>query len=128
MSAPSCGPPSGGAAGPDRVAREGAAEIPDGAQRMGGAHHVLEAGLVQSRSASLTTSGGSSLITGMPWPGDLGQDAVAGEQRHQDQLAEQAGAGLLHERVGGAFSRRLCGGPNSIASIMPLPRTSLTSS
>ena len=63
---------------------------------------------------------------------DLGQDAVAGEQRHQDQLAEQARARLLHQGVGGAQLRllgfRLWGGPNSIASIMPLPRTSLTSS
>ena len=38
-------PPSGGAAGPDRVAGERAAEIPDGAERMALAHHVLEAGL-----------------------------------------------------------------------------------
>ena len=59
------------------------------------------------------------------WPGDLAEDPVVGEERHDDELREEPGLHPLEHRQ---VVLPESGSPNSIAHIRPSPRTSFTTS
>jgi hypothetical protein len=86
-----------------------------------GPDHVVEAAR-DPVEVGLAHHQGRQQLGPRPGPGCGG-----GRTGDQDQLAEQAGAGLIEQRAGGPQAQAF-GRPNSIASAKPLPRRSLISS